>query len=97
MIFAGVRFSFERWYQAVGRIYRYGQKRDVNIHLVYSETEGNVTQILKQKQAAFAEMQAEMNEAMKEHGLFRKQAPTAFAPAEGVLPIEVPEWIRSHA
>jgi len=88
MVFAGLSFSFERWYQAVGRIHRYGQTRDVHIHLVYSETEGNVAQVLKEKQAAFAEMQIEMNAAMREHGLFREErrmtfTPTTFDTAQG--------------
>ncbi len=73
MIFCGVSFSFERWYQAIGRIYRYGQTEAVNIHLIFAETEGNVAQILKQKQAAFADMQAEMNAAMRDYGLFREE------------------------
>jgi superfamily II DNA or RNA helicase len=97
MIFAGVSFSFERWYQALGRIYRFGQKRDVNVHLIYSETEGNVAQVLREKQGAFAEMQAEMNAAMREHGLFRQARKPTFVGSEGVLPIELPEWLRSRA
>lgn len=74
MVFAGVSFSFERWYQAIGRIYRFGQTRPVHIHMVYSETEGSVAQILKDKQVAFDEMQQEMNLAMAEHGLFREES-----------------------
>jgi DNA modification methylase len=88
MVFAGLSFSFERWYQAVGRVHRYGQARDVHIHLVYTETEGNVAQVLRDKQLAFAEMQTEMNAAMRAHGLFREERgmtfqPTTFDTAEG--------------
>ena len=77
-IFAGVSYSFERTYQALGRFHRYGQTRPVHIHMIYAETEGNVMQTLQEKQVAFARMQAEMNAAMREHGLFREAqtAPT---------------------
>lgn len=74
MVFAGVSFSFERTYQALGRCYRYGQTREVYVHLVYAETEGNVMQLLNDKRAAFDEMQQEMNQAMAEHGLFREES-----------------------
>lgn len=96
MIFVGVSFSFERWYQALGRIYRFGQKRDVNIHLIYSETEGNVAQVLKTKRIAFAEMQAKMNAAMHEHGLLRSTQNPAFVASGGDVPIILPDWLRSQ-
>ncbi len=79
MIFAGVSFSFERWYQAIGRVHRFGQLRDVHIHLIYAETEGDVLQILKDKQRAFADMQAEMSAAIAEHGLVREESKMAFS------------------
>ena len=82
MIFAGVSFSFERWYQSVGRVYRYGQTRPVDVHMVYAETEGQVMETLRRKQKDFAEMQEEMNAAMREHGLFRAEDnQTVFASA----------------
>lgn len=83
MIFAGVSFSFERWYQAIGRIHRYGQQREVHIHFVYSASEDSVTQILQDKQVAFSIMQAEMNAAMLKYGLFREgSVKTVYAEAK---------------
>jgi len=70
-IFVGVSYSFEKTYQALRRSYRFGQQQAVNAHMIYAETEGNILTILKQKQESFSEMQAAMNEAMNEHGLFR--------------------------
>lgn len=71
VLFVGATFSFERWYQAVGRSHRFGQKRPVHVHMVTAETEGAVIQTLNDKRKAFREMQSKMNEAMGEHGLFR--------------------------
>ncbi len=71
MIFVGVSFSFERTYQAMGRIVRYGQQRTPHIHMIYSESEGSVRQRLQEKQRDFAEMQVNMNAAMRKFGLFR--------------------------
>jgi len=69
--YVGVDFSFETTFQSMGRIHRYGQKRDVRIDMVYAETEGSVLQILQSKQVDFIEMQAKMSAALREHGLFR--------------------------
>lgn len=71
MIFAGMNFSFEEIYQAIGRSHRFGQTNIVNVDLIYAETEGNVLQTIQRKQEQFEEMQSQMNNAMKAHGLFR--------------------------
>lgn len=76
MIFSGVSFSFERTYQAIGRIVRYGQQRIPHIHMIYAESEGSVMQRLQDKQRAFADMQQNMNAAMRKYGLFRTERGT---------------------
>ena len=72
-VFVGVAYSFERFYQSIRRSYRFGQTMPVNAHIIYGITEGNVVSVLREKEAAFAEMQAAMNVAMHEHGLFREE------------------------
>lgn len=81
-IFAGVSYSFEQFYQALGRFDRYGQTQRVQAHVIYSETEGDIMQALDRKRKAFAEMQAEMNAAMHEHGLFREDNKAVFTQTE---------------
>lgn len=68
-IFVGVSYSFERWYQAVRRSYRFRQTRPVNCHIIYAESEGSIIQTLKEKQTQFKEMQTKMNVAMRENYL----------------------------
>lgn len=70
-LFVGISFSFELTYQAIKRTHRFGQNKPVETYLIYSESTGNVMATLERKQNDFDEMQQEMNEAMKEHGLFR--------------------------
>lgn len=48
--FVGVTDSWEAYYQAVRRCYRFGQKREVNVHIFASEQEGAVVANLKRKE-----------------------------------------------
>lgn len=78
-VLIGLSFSFEKLYQAIRRSYRFGVKDAVNIHMIVSETEGNVLQAIKTKQAQFKEMQEGMNTAMTKHGLFRQEDKTSLS------------------
>ena len=60
-IFASLDFSFEGLYQAIRRSYRFGQKEEVNIYLITTDTMKNVINTIKVKEAQFLEMQSEMN------------------------------------
>lgn len=56
-IFASLDFSFEGLYQAIRRSYRFGQKNEVNIYIVTTDTMTNVIHSIKTKQKQFEEMQ----------------------------------------
>lgn len=51
MCFVGLSDSFESFYQALRRCYRFGQKNPVNVHIIISEKEGNVLENIKRKEA----------------------------------------------
>jgi len=63
-IFPSLDFSFESFYQQVRRSYRFGQKREVNIHLIKTDTMGNVTKAIEEKEEKFILMQDEMRLAI---------------------------------
>ncbi|MEB3211188.1 MAG: SNF2-related protein, partial [Leptolyngbyaceae bacterium] len=71
MAFVGVTDSFEAYYQAVRRCWRFGQKRPVDIHIFASEQEGAVVANLKRKERdakIMADaMAAETLDAMREN------------------------------
>jgi DNA modification methylase len=60
-VFASLDFSFEGLYQAIRRSYRFGQKNNVNIYLITTDTMENVMKSIEKKQSQFLEMQKEMN------------------------------------
>lgn len=63
-IFASLDFSFEGLYQAIRRSYRFGQKNEVNIYLITTDTMANVIQSINNKQKQFELMQNEMSQAI---------------------------------
>jgi len=66
-IFASLDFSFEGLYQAIRRSYRFGQKNEVNIYLITTDTMSNVRESINQKQKQFEIMQDEMSQSINEN------------------------------
>ncbi len=60
MAFVGLSHSWEQFYQAVRRCWRFGQINPVDVHIVSSDVEVVVLQNIKAKQAAADDMAAEM-------------------------------------
>lgn len=48
--FVGLSDSWEQYYQAIRRFYRFGQKKIVNVHLISAESEGAVVKNIKRKE-----------------------------------------------
>lgn len=63
-VFASLDFSFESLYQSIRRSYRFGQKNQVNIYLITTDTMTNVIKSIKEKEQKFIEMQDEMRNAI---------------------------------
>lgn len=56
MAFVGVTDSYEAYYQAVRRCWRFGQKREVQVHIFSSKAEGAIVANLKRKEREAAQM-----------------------------------------
>lgn len=61
-VFPSLDFSFEGTYQAIRRSYRFGQKREVTIHLIKTDTMQNVISAINRKQEQFKLMQTKLKE-----------------------------------
>lgn len=64
MAFTGLSDSYEQYYQAVRRCWRYGQKREVNCYVVTADTEGAVVKNIQRKEKHAQEMASAMIEHM---------------------------------
>jgi superfamily II DNA or RNA helicase len=66
MAFVGLSDSYEAFYQAVRRCWRFGQKKPVNVYVVTAETEGAVVANIKRKEADAVNMAENMVSHMKD-------------------------------
>lgn len=61
--FVGLSYSFEDFYQALRRSYRFGQKHEVNAHIIQARTEGAILQTINRKIEQHQNMQQQMKQA----------------------------------
>ena len=84
--FVGRSFSYESWYQAVRRCWRFGQEHPVTVDIIATEGEANVRENMRRKaQAAdvmFAQLVTHMHDALT---IVRHQTATT--------PVELPSWV----
>lgn len=66
MIFVGMDYSYEKFYQAVRRCYRFGQTEPVTAYCLATDMEWRLFDALSKKQRAHEDMQNEMITLMKE-------------------------------
>lgn len=67
--FVGLSDSWEQYYQAIRRFYRFGQVKEVNVHVISAESEGAVVENIRRKEEQNKimgeQMVAHMREAMQ--------------------------------
>lgn len=64
MAFVGRSYSYETWYQAVRRCWRFGQKNTVKVHLIVAEGEDTIGRVIDRKAGDHANMKIAMRKAM---------------------------------
>lgn len=66
--FASLSYSYEQFYQAIRRSWRFGQLRPVDVHVVIAETEMPIWQAQQSKLRAHEQMKGAMRHAVMAHG-----------------------------
>lgn len=93
MIFTGLSDSFEAFYQAVRRCWRFGQTKEVNVYIIISAKEGCVKENIERKQKDFETMRDAMIELTKE--ITKKELRSTcriVTPYEPHVEMKLPEW-----
>ncbi len=97
MIFVGLSDSWESYYQAIRRCWRFGQTGDVNVHVISADTEGAVVENIRRKDLQNVEMGEQMvrfMSTMMEKEIF--SAATEKTEYAGTVEFTLPQWIKGE-
>jgi hypothetical protein len=98
MAFVGLSHSFEQYYQAVRRCWRFGQDTPVDVHIITSDLEGAVKANIERKERDAAAMIAAMVEYTRDitqrNVRATVQEVTEYNPTKTMI---IPSWLRSEA
>lgn len=93
MIFVGLSDSFEAYYQAVRRCWRFGQKNNVTGYIIISAKEGTVKANIERKQADNEKFKEELIELTKDITTRELKATCRIStPYEPSFKIKLPNW-----
>lgn len=99
MAYVGLSDSYEQLYQSIRRCWRFGQSKEVNVHIITAETEGAVVSNIKRKEREAEETYNSMIEHMKDlnsaalHGGTVRNK-TEYRPS---VPMAIPDFLRIAA
>jgi len=90
--FVGVSYSYESFYQAIRRCWRFGQTKPVRVEIVMAQTEAAIWDTVTRKADAHGDMKREMRQAMmrsagKTHSIKHPYNPTHQA--------RLPQWLHA--
>ena len=91
MAFVGLTYSYESFYQAVRRCWRFGQLRPVNAHLVMTHAEAAIWRNVAGKAESHDAMKREMREAMQRNAGIQIEQRAAYVPQKSA---NLPQWLR---
>ena len=94
--FVGVNDSWEQWHQSIRRSWRFGQTRDVHVHVWASEVEGAVVRNLQKKEKQAAEMgealARETGAMVREQVYGLKRETNTYVKPD----LTMPTWLETH-
>lgn len=98
MIFVGLSDSYEKYYQAVRRCWRFGQEQPVDVYIIISSKEGCVRDNIDRKEQDAKRMQQEMLQYTMEITKNElRQTCRVSTPYEAHVPMALPDWPKFAA
>lgn len=89
--FVGLSFSYESYYQAVRRSWRFGQKRPVHVHIACADTERAIYETVSRKAEDHDDMKEAMARAMRSAAKGR-QVKVSYQPKKRTA---LPAWLAA--
>ena len=82
-IFVGITYKFNDFIQSCHRVYRFGQTQKVTIHVIYTEAEKGILEILLQKWENHRKLVANMTDIIRQYGLAKEAISTELSRSMG--------------
>ena len=96
MAFVGVDDSYERTYQAIRRIWRFGQTKPCDVHFLASELEGEVVKNYQRKERDAIRMAEELSAETREAVMAEVRGSTRNQNVYDPHRITMPEWLTKR-
>jgi len=96
-IFAGLSYSFEAYYQAVRRCWRFGQVNSVLVDIILSDSESAIESAIATKESDHRLMQTGMADAMRDASLKELSGDLSLAKHTESVEIELPHFMKRKA
>ena len=93
VIFLGLSDSYEKYYQAVRRCWRFGQKKEVNVHIVLSDKEMTVLNNILRKEKDAENMSTNMLEHTKNFNKEELQSMNKKQEVHKIEKVEGKDWL----
>ncbi len=91
--FAG--YSYEKWYQSIRRLWRFGQTQPVDAHVIRTEREESIADTVRRKQSQHEEMQREMAGRMQAGMMDELSGTSTLRKYEPTSTIQLPAWLAT--
>lgn len=95
MIFVGLSDSWEQYYQAVRRCWRFGQTKPVNVYIITADIEGMVLENIKRKDEQAEKMMSEMAKIAGESFVDFNKATSQTLAYNPTVSIKFPTWLKT--
>jgi hypothetical protein len=97
MVFVGLGYSYELYYQCIRRCYRFGQTRPVAAHIVLTDVEKPIIANVRAKERTAAATTSGLVAAIAQQNRRELFAGTSKADSfEPTIPLTVPEWLTTE-
>ena len=93
MAFIGLSYSYEQYFQAVRRCWRFGQTKPVHAHVVMAESEMALLRTNERKHQQHEQMQEGMRKAINRHHDLSVRLDVSLRGFEAKRRVKVPSWL----
>jgi hypothetical protein len=95
MVFAAVTYSYEKFYQAIRRCWRFGQTQEVDVYIIFADQQSGILESINSKAKRAEEMTKSMIETMSYSSVNGVNKPKKIDMEIKLKEMEIPQWLKT--